>query len=262
MRRTRGTATAGILLLVLIGLASCGDLSSSASPQRSPTPIPTPTAFPTPSPTLVVPSHDVTFTTSDHIQLAGTLYGHGKTFIIFSNQTDTLAFDWAPIAQQFAVKGYAALCYDYRGHGGSQGTRDLGPSLMTDLRAAIAYVRQQGAQRVVLVGASIGGAVTANVAASASVAAVAIISAPREFPEVEVSNATMARITAPKLLMDSQGDVYAQDTRAMYDAALQPKYLNLYPGRDHGLDLLTGPYGTDAMQRLIAFVQRYALASA
>lgn len=257
----RGVSAAIALVLVLAGISACAGTSSTTSSR--PTPIPTPTPFPTPTPTLVVPSHDITFTTSDNIQLAGTLFGQGKTFVIFSNQTDTLAWNWTPIAQQFAVHGYAALCYDYRGRGDSQGNRDLGPSLMTDLQAAISFAQRQGARHIVLVGASIGGAVTANVAAStSSVTAVAIISSPRDFPQVEVSDATTARIVAPKLLMNSQGDSYASDTQAMYDAAHQPKDLHLYPGRDHGLDLLTGLYGADAMQRLLTFVQQYAPANA
>ncbi|HLJ79958.1 MAG TPA: alpha/beta fold hydrolase [Ktedonobacterales bacterium] len=255
MRIARGSAAAIALVLVLAGLAACGESSTASAP---PTPIPTRTPFPTPSPTFTLPSHAVTFTTSDHVQLAGTLYGQGKTFVIFSNQTDTIASSWTAIAQQFAARGYAALCYDYRGRGNSQGTRSLGPSLMTDLRAAVAFAQRQGAQRIMLVGASIGGAVTANVAASTSVAAVAIISAPSDFPQVEVSDATMASISAPKLLMDSQSDVYAQAVQAMYDAAHPPKDLQMYPGADHGLDLLTGTYGTQAMQRLLAFAQQYA----
>ena len=140
MRIARVCAAAIALVLVLAGLAACGGSSSTAS--APPTPIPTRTPFPTPSPTLTVPSHAVTFTTSDHVQLAGRLFGQGKTFVIFSNQTDTLAWDWTPIAQQFAARGYAALCYDYRGRGDSQGTRSLGPGLMTDLRAAVAFAQQ------------------------------------------------------------------------------------------------------------------------
>lgn len=259
MRFARAVLAAIALVLMLVGITACAGASSTSAAQS--TPIPTPTPFPTPTSTLVVPSHDITFTTNDHIRLAGTLFGQGKTTVIFSNQTDTLSWNWTPIAQQFAARGYAVLCYDYRGRGNSQGDRDLGPSLMTDLQAAISFARQQGAQHIVLVGASIGGAVTANVAASTSVAAVAIISAPSDFPQVEVSAATMARIVAPKLLMNSQGDDYAQATQAMYDAAHQPKDLHLYPGRDHGLDLLTGSYGVDAMQRLFTFLQQYAPAN-
>ena len=260
MRIARGVLAVVALVLALAGLAACGGTSPATATQ--PTPIPTPTPFPTPTATLTVPSRDVTFTTSDHMRLAGTLFGHGKTVVIFSNQTDTLAWNWTPIAQQFAARGYAALCYDYRGRGSSEGDRDLGPSLMTDLRAAISFVQGQGAQRIMLVGASIGGAVTANVAASTPVAAVAIISAPRDFLGVEVSDATMAHIAAPKLLMNSQGDSYAQATQAMYNAARPPKDLHLYPGRDHGLDLLTGSNGADAMQRLFTFAQQYAPANA
>jgi alpha/beta superfamily hydrolase len=200
----------------------------------------------------------VTFATSDHILLGGTLFGHGTTFVIFSNQTDTQAVDWTTIAQQFAARGYAALCYDYRGRGSSQGQRDLGPSLMTDLRAAVAFAQRQGARRVVLVGASIGGAVSANVAAVVPVTALMLISAPQSFPGVEVGNATLRAIAAPKLFLDSMDDVYAQDMQSMYDAAKPTKVLHWEPGGQHGLDILTGTYAADAMQQLFAFAQSYA----
>jgi alpha-beta hydrolase superfamily lysophospholipase len=248
-----------VFLLALVGLVGCGGASSPLASQ--PTPIPTHTPYPTPTPTLAVPSHAVTFTTSDHILLGGLWFGAGKTVVIFSNQTDTTAGDWTPIAQQFAAQGYAALCYDYRGRGSSQGTRAYGPDLMTDLRAAIAFARSQGAQRIALVGASLGGAVTANAAAgpgAADVAAVAIISAPGDFPQVEVTPTTMAAIAAPKLLMNSQGDSYAPQSQAMYDEARPPKTLKLYPGADHGLALLLGANGPDAMRRLLAFMAQYA----
>ena len=258
MQRTRTIWAAVIVFpLALVGLVGCGASSPLAS---QPTPIPTHTPYPTPTPTLAVPSHAVTFTTSDHILLGGLWFGAGKTVVIFSNQTDTTAGDWTPIAQQFAAQGYAALCYDYRGRGSSQGTRAYGPDLMTDLHAAIAFARSQGAQRITLVGASLGGAVTANVAANpgADVAAVAIISAPSDFPQVEVAATTMAAIAAPKLLMNSQGDSYASQTQAMYDEARQPKTLKLYPGVDHGLALLLGSNGSDAMRRLLALMTQYA----
>jgi uncharacterized protein len=248
------------VLLALAGLAACGAPSSVAT---GPTPIPTSAPFPTWTPTLDVPSHAVTFTTSDHIKLAGRLYGHGQTVIIFSNQTDTTAGNWQPIAQEFAARGYLTLCYDYRGRGDSQGTRDLGPSMLPDLRAAVAFARRLGARRIVLVGASIGGAVTANVAATAAattpIAAVAIISAPGDFgPGLGVTAATIASISAPKLLMNSQGDSYASDIQTMYNEARQPKALQFYPGGDHGLDLFTGVYGHQAMARLPALTRQYA----
>lgn len=245
-------------MLAMVSVAACGGGSATAQP----TAIPTSTPFPTWTPTLAVPSHAVSFTTSDHIRLAGLWYGQGQTVVIFSNQTDTQAGNWQPIAQQFAARGYAALAYDYRGRGDSQGTYDVGPTMLTDLRAAIAFAQRQGARRVVLIGASIGGPVTANVAVTMPVAAVVLISAPSDFVGLEVTPAVMAHISAPKLLMNSRGDSYAQDIQAMYDEASPPKALKLYPGADHGIDLLTGSFGADATGRVLAFVEQYAPANA
>jgi uncharacterized protein len=247
------------LTLALVSVAAC---AGGGSATARPTAIPTSTPFPTWTPTLAIPSHAVSFTTSDHVRLAGRWYGQGQTVVIFSNQTDTQAGNWQPIAQQFAARGYAALAYDYRGRGDSEGTYDIGPTMLTDLRAAVAYAQRQGAWRIVLIGASIGGPVTANVAATMPVAAVVLISAPGDFLGLEVTPAVMARISAPKLLMNSRGDSYAPDIQAMYDAASQPKALQFYPGADHGIDLLTGSFGADATGRALAFVQQYAPASA
>jgi pimeloyl-ACP methyl ester carboxylesterase len=248
--------TAGLVAVLFsaTAIAGCGGTSSTSTVL----PTATPMSFPTATPTFVVPSRAVPFSTSDHILLAGILVGHGTTFVLFSNQTDTLAAEWTPVAQQFAARGYAALCYDYRGRGQSQGQRDVGPSLMTDLRGAMAFAQEQGARRIVLIGASLGGTVTANVAATVSVAAVVLISAPQSFAGPEVSDATVQAIAAPKFFVDSTGDNYAQDIQAMYDAAKPPKVIHWDPGVDHGLDLLTGYFATAGMQHLLAFVQSYA----
>lgn len=254
MRVARAASAVALLVLALSALAACAGADAPAASR--PTPSPTVTPFPTPTATLAVPSRAVTFTTSDHVLLAGTLYGQGKTFVILSNQTDTVAANWTPIAQQFAARGYTALSYDYRGHGASQGRVELESDLVTDLKAAVGYAQRQGARSIVLVGASIGGAVTANVASSPPVTAVVIVSAPGEFAGLEVSAATMHAISAPKLLMVSQGDGYAQDVQTMYDEARQPKELAEYPGVAHGLALLLG--NPDALARVFAFVQQYA----
>jgi alpha-beta hydrolase superfamily lysophospholipase len=204
-----------------------------------------------------VPKRDVTFTTSDHLTLAGTFFGQGTTTIIFSNQTDTLAKDWDGIAQQFAAQGYSTLAYDYRGSGQSQG-QYAPAALATDLRAAVAFARGQGARKVVLLGASLGGTVTANVAADAGIAAVIILSAPRQWIGLDVTDALLRSITAPKLFLNSEQDTFAQDTQAMYDAALPPKEIHLYPGAWHGIAILNPATGDDALPRINAFLAQYA----
>ena len=148
MRRSHLRRTGRVVLLIsaLFVLAACGSGTPSSATSAS-----TPHATPRPT-TPVVPSHLVHFSTSDHVQLAGLLFGHGKTAVVCSHELNTTKAIWSQsrIVPLLALRGYMVLAYDFRGNGDSAGQADTGV-LDVDLRAAIAFVRQQGA-RVMLRG--------------------------------------------------------------------------------------------------------------
>src|SRR5258706_14436339 len=78
LRRTWRTL---LLVQALFLLVACSS-GTSSHPASVSTPLPTPTSGVTitPTPTIpVVPSRPVHFFTSDHVQLAGLLFGHGRT---------------------------------------------------------------------------------------------------------------------------------------------------------------------------------------
>ena len=247
----------GTLLL----LSACAATGSSST-VTAPTATAVPTVAPSPTATFTVATRAVTFVTKDGVKLAGTLYGKGHTALVFSNQTDTTQRDWAPVAQLAASKGYLALTYDFRGQGASQGTFDT-TMLATDVRAAMALVRQQGARHIALIGASIGGAATARAASVEHVDAVVILSAPAAWPGLEADDAVITHLGAPAFFLNSEGDAYAAAIQHMYDVAAQPKQLKLYPGLDHGVELVYDPeIGTEVRQLIFAFLATYAPPSA
>jgi alpha/beta superfamily hydrolase len=243
---------------MLPGCAAIG--STTAVP--TPTATAAPTAALSSTATVVVATRTVTFVTQDGVKLAGTLYGSGHTALVLSNQTDTTQRDWAPFAKLAASKGYLALAYDFRGQGASQGSFDT-DELSTDVRAAMAFVRQQGARHIALIGASIGGAATARAAAAEHVNAVVILSAPAAWPDLEVTDGVIKHLGAPAFFLNSEGDTYASAIQHMYEVAAQPKQLKLYKGVDHGVELVYDPeIGTEVRQLIIAFLATYAPASA
>jgi alpha/beta superfamily hydrolase len=244
-----------MFLLLLLAACSSGTASQPASTS---TMSPTPTPGITPTPTIPdVPSRLVHFLTSDHVQLAGQLYGHGKTIVICSHELHSTKVIWSlsGIAQRLATHGYQVLAYDFRGNGDSSGPYDL-TKMDVDLRAAIAFARQQGATKIVLLGSSMGGTTTLKVAASEQVAAVITLSA----PEASLTNvdAEVKAISAPKLFINSQNDDYAAETMHMYTLASPPKEIHMYPGGAHGTEIFYGDYGDDLTKRILNFVAHYA----
>ncbi len=146
-----------LLLPTLFMLAACGSGSATgkATVTSAPTFIPTPT--PTPAPTMpTVPSVEVHFTTQDHVQLAGVLYGTGgTTALICSHEHPGSKAQWSDSAPWFAARGFMVLAYDFRGWGESGGTFDASQA-DKDVFAAIAFVHSRGAKKVILLGASMG----------------------------------------------------------------------------------------------------------
>lgn len=254
-----------ILLLIsaLLLLAACSSGTSSQPISAStPLPTPTPTAAVTPTPTIpAVPSRPVHFFTSDHFQLAGLLFGHGKTAVVCSHEYRTTKDIWTTsrIVPLLALRGYLVLAYDFRGFGDSYGRVDTS-MIAVDLQAAVAFVRKQGATKVVLLGSSMGGTASLNVASSEKVAAVVTLSAPQDFGP-SVSDAQLKAINAPKLFVNTQGDDYAQETQHMYDVSRPPKQIHLYPGGEHGITIFDSEDGEDLTQRILNFIVHYAPAS-
>ncbi len=263
MRRSQLRRTGRVVLLIsaLFVLAACGS-GTPSSPTSASTPHTRPTPGMTPTPTTpVVPSRLVHFSTSDHVQLAGLLFGHGKTAVVCSHELHTTKAIWSQsgIVPLLALRGYMVLAYDFRGNGDSAGQADTA-MLDVDLRAAIAFVRQQEATKIVLLGSSMGGTATLKAAASEQVAAVVTLSAPQDFGP-GVSDAEVKAIKAAKLFVNSQEDDYANDTTHMYTIASQPKEIKLYPGFLHGTDIFGSEDGNDLTQRILNFVVHYAPAS-
>jgi alpha-beta hydrolase superfamily lysophospholipase len=250
-------------------LAACGASSTVPSPDAvAPAPTTAPAAIATPAPTAAnatpAPTakpavRAVTFSAAGDVTLAGTLYGDGTTAIVLSNMGDNDPAAWNHFAPMLAARGYTVLTYKFR-YPTNSSTFDSGMAQHTldDLRAAVAFVRSQGAQTLVLVGASLGGMATAKAAAVEKPAAMVILAAPVDLSEFgfRVERSELQAITAPKLFVGSQDDntVAFAKTREMFELSPDPKELQIYPGMAHGVHIFDTDHGDDLRQRLIAFI--------
>lgn len=254
MKRPRAWMALIAVLLVpslMLVLTGCG---ASVARAPIPTPKPSPTASPQPG--------TFYFTTRDGVTLNGQIDGAGKTALIFSNGRGVTMNLWESVAQAMADRGYMSFRYDYRGLGQSQGN-DIPHQRENDLRAAIAEAQARGASKIVLIGSSFGGLLSGSVATEAHVAAIVLVSAPLIDSGISLSDEKLRGLAMPKLLIASQNDSsFVSDTQHIYNLSPQPKQIVIYPGKQHGTTIFALEHSADSVQRLTAFLSKYAPASA
>lgn len=241
-------------LLVLTLLALLFVSCSSSTVDRHTTPTPTPTLAPTPT-KISLPSTEVSFKTTDGETLKGLIYGHSKKAAVFSHMYRDNKTDWQDFAEVIAAKDYMTLVYDFRGHGDSSGTFEAA-KMPVDLAAAINFTVKQGAEKIVLLGASMGGMATIEEAARdhKHISGIVTVSSPLDWGNLTITDKDLKALSMPKLFVNSDQDDFAEDTKHMYAVSAEPKQLHLYQGRAHGVELFTTPDEPDFSKRLTDFI--------
>lgn len=171
--------------------------------------------------------------------------------MVLANETTNNACQWSPLPQDLAVLGYRVLAFDY-------GSSDPG----SEVQAAARYLRSQGAHRIVLIGASIGGAVVIEAALHLHPAPVAVVSL-SAVPEVTSYPfpRDARRLQSPIFQIGSTKDPHTRDgadTRILYRASPNPaKRLLLIPGTTHGIHLVDTQAGNRIRHALFAFIRAH-----
>jgi pimeloyl-ACP methyl ester carboxylesterase len=183
----------------------------------------------------------IRFQTSTGASLVGVLLGSGPAGLVLGHQVGSDLCEWMPHARSFARQGYRVLALDFEGYGDSQPGAGGSGRYDLDVVAAAQELRRRGAERIVLVGSSMGG--TAVLAAAAQidppVAGVVSLSGPAEYEGVAAA-AALPRLRVPVLFAASADDTqFADDARAMYRAApVRDKRLLVVPGGAHGTAMI------------------------
>jgi len=204
------------------------------------------TTGPVPAYPGCAPGPDLHFRAADGTRLVGHRFGSGTTAVVLAHQTDGNVCQWAPYARRLAALGYTAIAFDFRGYGLSQ-RRPYRYSLRLsgDISAAVRAARGLGAQRVFIVGASLGAnaAILAAVNTRPFVDGVVSLSAPATFRFDAIAAA--GRLLVPALYVAAEldeGGQYAHDAETLYVASATPgKELEIVPGTAHGVRLVAGP---------------------
>jgi pimeloyl-ACP methyl ester carboxylesterase len=205
-----------------------------------------------------VPSGDIVrFTTEDGVRLTGELRGQGETAVILSHMFPTDRLSWASLAQQLAADGYRTLTYDFRGYGDSDGEKVI-TDIWRDVLAAVAFMRERGANRIVLIGASMGGTASLVAAARERLDGVVTLSAASTFMGLLAPPEALQIIEEPKLFIAAEGDSQAAATaEQFYGDSPAPKRVEIVTGDEHGTDMLEGGQAEVVRTLIVDFLRRY-----
>jgi esterase/lipase len=176
---------------------------------------------------------------------------------------------WFDFATRLGERGYRVLTFNFRGYcpggdaGCSQGEKAIS-AIWQDVEGAVAALRDEGATRIGLVGASMGG--TASLVAASrgqEIDAVVTLSAPTGIEGLEATPEVLAQVTAAKLFLAGHEDTTAaQAVDTFYAETLQPKRPVILTTGDHGTDILTGNQAGIASTEMIRWLERYLPVSA
>ena len=196
---------------------------------------------------------------SDAETLQADLYGDlpARRAAILVHGQNWDASGWRDFAPLFVERGVPALALNLRGHDGSTGVTDeFRPpqpwSPATDLRAAKALLRAQGAVEVALVGCSLGGHAVLASSFDADVECVVAVSA----PVVETPDELSRRVTGRRLFVCADEDASGAMPHVLraFRAAPSPKTLLVFGGKEHSRGMFMAPYGRDAIAAILDFV--------
>ena len=213
-----------------------------------------PTAVPSDD---IIESHTVSFETPDGATINGELYGSGETAVVFSVMGNCKP-GWRQFAQLTAAQGLMAITYPWRGcrESGFADEDEL-QKFVDDARGAINFVREQGAEKIILAGASLGGVASAKLAVESQASGLIVVASPSSIPEwgFEIDAADL-NTDIPKLFITAEDDptVPASATRQLHDLAADPKEWQTYPGDKHGTDIFETENGEAMQQRILEFI--------
>ena len=205
----------------------------------------------------IIESHAVTFNTPDGATINGELYGSGDTAVIFSMMGNCDP-GWREFAQLTAAQGLTSLTYLWRGCRESGGVDEEEiQKFVDDLRGGIAFMREQGAKKIILVGASLGGCASAKLTVESQVDGLVVVASPQEIVQwgfaIEASDLDS---DIPKLFITAKEDdtVPVEATQELFNLAAEPKEWKTFPGTAHGTEIFDTQNKDEFQQTILEFI--------
>jgi dienelactone hydrolase len=200
-------------------------------------------------------------TTRDGVRLYGIEAGSGATAIILAHGGGSNLCAGLSYAETLVPAGFRVYAFDFRGWGLSQRPTRNPLALGSDLAAAVARARADGAKHVVLIGASMGGAAIVQNTAALDVDGRVSLSGTRIWGGYGVNNPpSLPRIRAPFLYVGTRHDPRAPLAEALgivRRVGARDKRTVLYEGVWHGWQLVdSAPFRSRARASIVDWIRR------
>jgi dienelactone hydrolase len=180
--------------------------------------------------------------TTDGVRLYMVEAGSSKTTVVLAHGGRSDLCDTLDFATRLTAAGYRIVAFDFRGSGRSEAPSRNGLALGRDLAAAVAHARQSDAERIFLMGSSMGGAAIVQNTSALRVDGRISLSGTRLWPGFGMNNpAGLARIRDPFLYVGTRNDWRAPLKEALSifrRVGAVDKHTAFYPGSDHGWQLV------------------------
>lgn len=194
------------------------------------------------------PPREVSFPTADGGRIHALLYGDGDHAVVLAHGKVFNKESWSPLAKTLAQRGLRVLAIDFRGYGKS--TAGSEPrALYRDVLGAIDYLRKEGASRISLLGASMGGA-----AVSAAAGAIEEGEVDRVVLLAPAPLAVAEEMVGSKLLIVSRDEPLAPRLRERFRSVRDPKRVVVLPGRAHAQHVFETEHGELLANLVVEFL--------
>jgi pimeloyl-ACP methyl ester carboxylesterase len=205
------------------------------------------------------PAQPLWLTTSDHVRLYAIEAGTGSTTVVLAHQGGSDLCEELPYAKTLLAHGLRVLAFDFRGNGRSQISSKNPLALGRDLAAAVARAHTDGASRVFLMGASMGGAAVVQNGAGLQVTGLISLSGTRLWPGYGINKPGPTALRAPFFYLGSRDDWRAplEEARTIFHrVGSRDKRQVLYAGSLHGWELVQdAPFAAKARALIFAWIQ-------
>jgi pimeloyl-ACP methyl ester carboxylesterase len=199
---------------------------------------------------------DVSFRAEDGGHVHADMYGEGSRGVVLVHGGRFDKGSWGDQARALVAAGFRVLALDLRGYGQSQGPGQADTYTAPfhhDILAAVRFLRRTEATSVSVVGASLGGAATAEAvhAAPGEIDRIVLLAALPDTPPGQLRVRTLFIVAEDD--RDGRGPRLPR-IRAYYEEAAGPKDLLIVEGSAHAQFLFRTDQGERVMREIVRFL--------